>query len=86
MFIFSLSNVFIFVVICVNFLNIFLLNLVRFVPVEPDAETESWENTVIYSISLFQFIILALVYSKGKPYRQPFYKDSKNCDCIKFKR
>ncbi|KAK6640237.1 hypothetical protein RUM44_011923 [Polyplax serrata] len=48
-----------------------------FIPVVPDKElvVECWENTVIYCVGLFQFLILALVYSKATPYRQPFYKD-----------
>lgn len=29
-----------------------------------------WENSVLYNVSCFQYIILAFVYSKGKPYRQ----------------
>ncbi|KAB0799201.1 hypothetical protein PPYR_07081 [Photinus pyralis] len=31
----------------------------------------SWDNTVIFCISGFQYLILALVYSKGHPYREP---------------
>lgn len=43
-----------------------------FKPIEP-AEDEiitCWENTVIFTISSFQYIILACIYSKGKPFRQ----------------
>ncbi|KAG1672905.1 putative cation-transporting ATPase 13A3 [Nymphon striatum] len=39
----------------------------------------SWETTVIFYISSFQYIILAYVFSKGPPYRQPIYK---NCEFI----
>lgn len=30
----------------------------------------SWENTVLFTVSCYQYIILATVYSKGRPYRQ----------------
>lgn len=30
----------------------------------------SWENTVVFTVSCYQYIILATVYSKGKPFRQ----------------
>lgn len=48
-----------------------------FVPINPSTEevTLSWENTAVFCISSFQYLILALVYSKGKPHREPFYKD-----------
>ncbi|XP_054290911.1 polyamine-transporting ATPase 13A3-like isoform X1 [Macrosteles quadrilineatus] len=48
-----------------------------YVPVNPEVENggavESWENTVVYTISCFQFFIQACVFSKGKPHRQPFH-------------
>ncbi|XP_049825460.1 polyamine-transporting ATPase 13A3-like [Aethina tumida] len=33
----------------------------------------SWENTVLFTVSCFQYIIIAIVYSKGKPYRKPLW-------------
>ncbi|GBP44393.1 Probable cation-transporting ATPase 13A3 [Eumeta japonica] len=46
-----------------------------FTPVEGGPDVEQvlcWENTVIFIISSFQYLILACVYSKGLPFRQPF--------------
>lgn len=36
-----------------------------------------WENTVVFLVSCFQYLILGVVYSKGLPYRQPIYKNGK---------
>ncbi|XP_049865896.1 polyamine-transporting ATPase 13A3-like isoform X2 [Pectinophora gossypiella] len=44
-------------------------------PVQGDAKTEQvlcWENTVIFIVSAFQYLIMACVYAKGWPFRQPF--------------
>lgn len=35
-------------------------------------EVQCWENTVTFIISAYQYLILACVYSKGQPFRQPF--------------
>ncbi|XP_059062171.1 polyamine-transporting ATPase 13A3-like [Achroia grisella] len=46
-----------------------------FKPVEGAADVEvilCWENTVIFIISSFQYLIMACVYAKGWPFRQPF--------------
>lgn len=32
-----------------------------------------WENTVLFLISCYQYLILGVVYSKGLPYRKPIY-------------
>ena len=45
-------------------------------PVHPEGDEviiPCWEVTVIFSISSFQYLILALAFSYGPPYRQPFY-------------
>lgn len=43
-----------------------------FHPLPPGKEevVVCWENTVIFAVSCYQYIILACVYSKGKPYRE----------------
>ncbi|CAG9785123.1 unnamed protein product [Diatraea saccharalis] len=39
----------------------------------PDVEQVlCWENTVIFIVSAFQYLIMACVYAKGWPFRQPF--------------
>ncbi|KAL5242619.1 hypothetical protein ACI65C_010029 [Semiaphis heraclei] len=39
-------------------------------------EYKCYENYAVYSISQFQYIILALIFSYGKPYRGPIYKNT----------
>lgn len=36
-------------------------------------EVTGYENYAIFGVSSFQYIILAIVFSKGKPHRQPLY-------------
>ncbi|XP_052127712.1 polyamine-transporting ATPase 13A3 isoform X3 [Frankliniella occidentalis] len=46
------------------------------VPTENDDDegvVVCWENTAVYCVSCFQYLVLAAVYSKGAPFRQPFY-------------
>uniref|UniRef100_A0A669PTM4 Polyamine-transporting ATPase 13A3 n=1 Tax=Phasianus colchicus TaxID=9054 RepID=A0A669PTM4_PHACC len=38
---------------------------------------KNYENTTLFFISSFQYLIVAIVFSKGKPFRQPCYK---NCN------
>lgn len=38
-------------------------------------EYKCYENYAVYSVSQFQYIILALIFSYGKPYRGPIYKN-----------
>jgi len=55
----------------------YLENQAWFVPAAPTSPDEliyvSWETTTIFSVSAFQYLILALVFSRGPPFRQPFY-------------
>lgn len=39
----------------------------------------NYENTTLFYVSSFQYLIVAVVFSKGKPFRQPCYK---NCTCF----
>ncbi|KAL0180904.1 hypothetical protein M9458_023310, partial [Cirrhinus mrigala] len=32
-------------------------------------------NTTLFYVSSFQYLIIAIVFSKGKPFRQPSYKN-----------
>lgn len=36
-----------------------------------------WENSVIFLVSCFQYLVLGLIYSKGRQFRRPFYTNGK---------
>ncbi|KAM4770721.1 polyamine-transporting ATPase 13A3 isoform 2-T2 [Rhinophrynus dorsalis] len=36
---------------------------------------ENYENTTLFYVSCFQYLIVAVAFSKGKPFRQPSYKN-----------
>ncbi|XP_074046704.1 polyamine-transporting ATPase 13A3 isoform X3 [Macrotis lagotis] len=43
---------------------------------EHDAHNiKNYENTTVFFISSFQYLIVAIAFSKGKPFRQPCYKN-----------
>lgn len=45
---------------------------------EDEHNIQNFENTSIFYVSCFQYLIVAIVFSKGKPFRQPSYKNCKN--------
>ncbi len=44
---------------------------------EDDAMFPSFENTILFYLSTFQYMIVAIVYNEGPPYREHFVKNCK---------
>jgi len=54
----------------------YLRSRIWYGPVYPDPNEElsfSWETTTIFFVSCYQYLIMALVFASGPPYRKPFY-------------
>ena len=55
----------------------YLTTMPWYEPVHPKGPTDEivlcWETTTIFCVSAFQYLILAVIFSKGPPYRKPFY-------------
>uniref|UniRef100_A0A674NVX0 ATPase 13A3 n=1 Tax=Takifugu rubripes TaxID=31033 RepID=A0A674NVX0_TAKRU len=64
------------ILICLGF-QIFTFLLVKQQPwyTADDHNIQNFENTSIFYVSCFQYLIVAIVFSKGKPFRQPSYKN-----------
>jgi cation-transporting ATPase 13A3/4/5 len=66
-------------VLMFQFGTIFLLRHQSwYVPHDSD-ESEDYachDNYAVFAIQVFQYITLTITFSKGSPYREPFYKNS----------
>lgn len=38
----------------------------------------TWENTVVFLVSCYQYLILGVIYSKGLPYREPLHRNCRH--------
>ena len=45
-------------------------------PIDPeseDANTEGYENSALFMVSLYQYVVVCVAFSISKPFRQPLY-------------
>uniref|UniRef100_A0A3Q2G9G8 ATPase 13A3 n=1 Tax=Cyprinodon variegatus TaxID=28743 RepID=A0A3Q2G9G8_CYPVA len=57
------------ILICLGF------QIITFLWVQDEHNIQNFENTSLFYVSCFQYLIVAIVFSKGKPFRQPSYKN-----------
>jgi cation-transporting ATPase 13A2 len=60
-------------------LYLFTIHQQWFTPIKADDEDLtilSYENTTLFTFSTFQYLIVALIYCAGKPYRTPMHSNS----------
>ncbi|XP_071805048.1 polyamine-transporting ATPase 13A3-like [Asterias amurensis] len=48
---------------------------VPMVPSKTDKNIQCWETTSVFLVSMFQYTIMAIVYTPGKPYRKAIYRN-----------
>ena len=56
------------------------LFFLRFKPLQPKVKSEKivcWENTALFTLSIYQYIALAIAFSTSAPYRKPLFT---NCE------